>query len=76
MTKKRSGRGGLRNPPGGRPPSEIERKKMQIYLDPASRQLAKEIAEALGLSGWGRAVEVALRRMVDEDEELKQLIDF
>jgi hypothetical protein len=53
MTK--SNRGGLRNPPGGRPPlpKDQKRQKVSPTLAPGIKELAQEIAKMHDLAGWG-----------------------
>lgn len=53
-------RGGLRNPPGGRPPKETKREKHSPTLAPRTKQLAQAIAKAKSYPGWGYAIDEAI----------------
>jgi hypothetical protein len=65
--------GGPRKNQTGRPqlPEEETRPKVSTRLAPGSKELAQAIAEIYGLPGWGHAVELALVRMVEGDQELR-----
>ena len=65
MTKQTK-QGGLRNPPGGRPPSGIKRIKTSPRLAEGTKELAQAIAEKKGLPGWGYAVDEAIRKEAKE----------
>ena len=65
MPKKHK-RGGLRNPPGGRPPLEVKREKHSPTLAPGTKELAQAIAKKEGWSGWGYAVDEAIKRLARE----------
>lgn len=57
MTK--SNRGGLRNPPGGRPPlpEDQRREKHSPTLALGIKELAQTIAEMQGLPSWGHLID-------------------
>jgi hypothetical protein len=52
-------------------PPEQKRQPVSTRLAPGSKELAQAIAEVLELDGWGRAVDEALVRMVENDPELR-----
>ena len=56
---KQTKRGGLRNPPGGRPPKETKREKHSPTLAPGTKQIYQAIAQEQGWPGWGYAVDEA-----------------
>lgn len=58
---KKSKRGGLRNPPGGRPAKEVKREKHSPTLAPGTKALAQRIAQERGYPGWGYAVDEAIK---------------
>jgi hypothetical protein len=69
-------RGGTRVPGPGKtlgpaplPPGQ-KRQQVSTRLAPGYVEKAKAIAEAKGLAGWGRAVEMALDLMIERDPEL------
>lgn len=59
-------RGGLRNPPGGRPPKAIKREKHSPTLAPGTKNLAQAIAKERGYPGWGYAVDEAIKKLSQE----------
>lgn len=63
--KPKSKRGGLRNPPGGRPklPTGQKREKHSPSLAPGIKELAQTIAEQEGYPGWGYVVDEAIMRL-------------
>lgn len=63
MTKQ-SKRGGLRNPPGGRPPlpKDQKRQKHSPTLAPGIKELAQAIAKGQGLPSWGYVLDELVRR--------------
>jgi hypothetical protein len=65
--------GGPRPNQTGRPPlpEDQKRQKVSTRLGPGYKELAQAIAEAEGLPGWGHAVEQALVKMVEGNQELK-----
>ena len=65
MTNK-SNHGGLRNPPGGRPPKPDKRKKHSPTLAPGTKELAQRIAQERGYSGWGYAIDEAIIKLAKE----------
>ena len=62
----KSNRGGLRNPPGGRPPLEVKREKHSPTLAPGTKELAQRIAQERGYSGWGYAIDEAIIKLAKE----------
>ncbi len=63
--------GGARLGTGPDPWPEGQMRQMQsTRLAPGSKELAKAIAKILGLAGWGHAVDEALVRMAEGDQEL------
>ena len=56
-----SKRGGLRNPPGGRPPLEVKREKHSPTLAPGTKELLQQVAKKLGYPGWGYAIDEAAK---------------
>lgn len=63
---KQTKRGGLRNPPGGRPPLEVKREKHSPTLAPGTKQIAQAIAKNRGYPGWGYAVDEAIKKLAQE----------
>ncbi len=61
---KKSNRGGLRIPSGGRPPlpPDQKRPKVSITLAPDTKDLARIIAKMQGLDGWGYLIDELIRR--------------
>lgn len=61
----KSNRGGLRNPPGGRPAlsPEEKREKHSPTLAPGTKELAQAIAKKCGYPGWGYAIDEAIKNM-------------
>jgi hypothetical protein len=61
--------GGRRPNQVGPPPLAKDQRRIPVStrLAPGSKELAQAIAEALELDGWGRAVDLALERMVKND---------
>lgn len=57
----------------GRPPLPEDQKRQQVStrLAPGSKELAQAIAEVFELPGWGRSVDQALVKWVEEDRELR-----
>jgi hypothetical protein len=51
-------------------PEDQKRQRVSTTLAPGYVEKAKAIAEIKGLKGWGRAVEMALDLMIEEDPEL------
>jgi hypothetical protein len=70
MTEK-SNRGGLRNPPGGRPPlpSDQKRQKASPTLAPGIKELAQKIAKMQGFAGWGHLID----QLVTQEAERLQI---
>ena len=64
MNKTKSNRGGLRNPPGGRPQllPDQKRPKCSLTLAPGIRELAKIIAKEQGLDSWGYLIDKLVTR--------------
>lgn len=60
MNAKNSKRGGLRNPPGGRPPKADKRVTVQICLSPAN---------AAYLAAMGRAKSDFINRLLDGERK-------
>ena len=58
---KQTKRGGLRNPPGGRPPTGITRIKTSPKVAQGTKELAQAIAKKQGYAGWGYAVDEAIK---------------
>jgi hypothetical protein len=65
--------GGKRSDQKGRPPLPKHKKRVRVatLLAPGSRELAQAIAKELGLPGWGYAVDLALVKMIENDQTLK-----
>jgi hypothetical protein len=69
--------GGARTPGSGKSlgpkplPEDQKRQRVSTRLAPGSKELAQAIAEILDLGGWGRAVDMALVRMVEGDQGLR-----
>ena len=63
----KSNRGGKRAG-AGRPALSPEQKRVthSIVLSPGIRELAQELAQELGLPGWGWAVDEAIRKLAKE----------
>lgn len=59
-------RGGLRNPPGGRPPLKVKREKYSPTLAPGTKELAQAIAKEKGYAGWGYAIDEAVKKLAQE----------
>jgi hypothetical protein len=61
---KKSKRGGLRNPPGGRPPLPPDQKRLKVSLTlaPGTKELARKITKAQGLDGWGYLIDQLVTR--------------
>jgi hypothetical protein len=62
--KSKSKRGGLRNPPGGRPPlpKDQKRRKHSPTLAPGIKELAQTIAKEQGLPSWGYVLDELVKR--------------
>ncbi len=58
---KQTKRGGLRNPPGGRPPKAVKREKHSPTLAPGTKELAQAIAKEQGWPGWGYALDEGIK---------------
>ena len=59
-------RGGVRNPPGGRPATGITRIKASPKLAKGTKELAQAIAKKQGYKGWGYAVDEAIKHLARE----------
>jgi len=70
----KSKRGGLRTPPGGRPPlpEGEKRPKHSLTLAPGIKELAQGIAKELGLPGWGYLLDDLVKREAKRLEIGKQ----
>jgi len=62
----KSNRGGLRNPPGGRPPLEVKREKHSPTLAPGTKELAQRIQAERGYPGWGYVIDEAVWLLAKE----------
>ena len=65
MTKQTK-RGGLRNPPGGRPPNPNKRIKISATLAPGIQELCQAIAKERGYKGQWYAVDEAIKKLAQE----------
>lgn len=65
-------RGGWRG--GGRPslPDDQKRQQVSTSLAPGSKELAMAIAKIKGLRGYGRALDMALIRWIENDPALRE----
>jgi len=61
---KQSKRGGLRNPPGGRPPlpPDQKRPKHSLTLGAGIKELAQAIAKAKDLPSWGYVLDELIKK--------------
>ncbi len=65
---KKTRRGGLRNPSGGRPPlpPEQKREKHSPTLAPGTKELGQAIAKERGYAGWGYAIDEAIKKLAHQ----------
>ncbi len=75
MNDKKSKRGGLQNPPGGRPklPPGQKRQSHSIILAPGTKEMLQLIARQTGLDGWGHVVD-RLAKLALENTEIINLL--